>query len=265
MVFLTDPGGWRSGAGRRGPTAGRLAPRGAAGDEDLAEGAVGEGGECLGRAVERDGGLDVDAEGARGDLVEQGGELVGGGGGHDRRDGDVRPRDLLGAGAAGGGDGAAGLQGRAEGGGVAGGVQDLVDALRCDGRDRGGDVAGVVDGVRSAEAADVLLLPGAGGADDGRPGGGSELDGDGADAAGRAGDEHGLARLDAQRLQGVVGGHARQADDGGVRRVDAGGHGGDGGRGQCDVLGEGAVAGAEGHSGDDAGDPLDDRDAVDAV
>src|SRR4051794_10339977 len=112
MVFLTGDGGWRSGAGRRGPAAGRPAPRGSAGDEDLAEGAVGEGGEGLGRAVERDRGLDVDAERARGDLVEQRGELVGGRGGHDRRDGHVLPPDLLGAGAPGGGERAAGLQGR---------------------------------------------------------------------------------------------------------------------------------------------------------
>src|SRR3954451_19621823 len=99
--------GWRGGGG---PT-GRPAPRGSAGDEDLAEGAVGERGERLGRAVERDGGLDVDAERACGDLVEQRGELVGGRGGHDRRDGDVLPPDLVGAGAAGGRNGPAGLQG----------------------------------------------------------------------------------------------------------------------------------------------------------
>src|SRR4051812_42763007 len=164
--------GWRGAARADG---GRPAPEGSAGDEDLAEGAVGEGGERLGRALERDGGLDVDAERARRHLVEQRGELVGGRGGHDRRDGDVLPPDLLSAGAAGGGDGAAGLEGRAEGGGVAGGVQDLVDALRRDGLDRGGDVAGVVDGVRRAEAADVvLLLAGAAGADDGSAGGDGE-------------------------------------------------------------------------------------------
>src|SRR3954451_16865029 len=110
------------GAGRRW---GRPAPRGLAGDEDLAEGAVGEGGERLGRALERDGGLDVDADLALGGVVEQGGDLVGGRCGHDGSDGDVVASDFVGAGAAGRRQRAAGLQGAAQRGGIACGVQDL--------------------------------------------------------------------------------------------------------------------------------------------
>src|SRR3954451_5744392 len=104
------------GAGRRAdrPASGALA-----GDEDLAEGAVGEGGERLGRALERDGGLDVDADLTLDGMVEQGGDLVGGRRGHDRGDGDVLACDFVGAGAAGRRQRAAGLQGAAECGGVA--------------------------------------------------------------------------------------------------------------------------------------------------
>src|SRR4051812_10899462 len=75
-----------------------------------------------------------------------------------------------------------------------GGVQDLVDPLRRDRQACGGDVAGVVDGVRRTEAADVVvLLTRAGGADDGRAGGRRELRPDRADSAGCAGDEHRFA------------------------------------------------------------------------
>src|SRR4051812_32564392 len=135
--------------------------------------------------------LDVDADLTLGGMVEQGGELVGGRRGHDRGDGDVLASDLLGTGPAGRRQRAAGLQGGAECGGFAGGVQDLVDPLRCDRPDRGGGVAGVVDGVRCAEAADVLLLlTRLRGADDGGAGGRRELHRDRADSPGPPGDEH---------------------------------------------------------------------------
>lgn len=99
----------------------------------------------------------------------------------------------------------------------------LFDALRCDVLDGGGDVAGVVDGLRGAEAADVLLLlPGLGGADDGRAGSHGQLHGDGSRPRRSRSDENRLAGLHGQRLQRVVCGHTGQADDGGLLRVDAG-------------------------------------------
>src|SRR4051794_41798590 len=81
-----------------------------AGDEDLAEGAVGEGRERLRRAFQWDGGLDVDPQLTVGDPLEQCTDLLGGRGSHDRGDNDVLTADLLGRRAERGGDGAAGLR-----------------------------------------------------------------------------------------------------------------------------------------------------------
>src|SRR3954452_25613115 len=122
----------------RRPT-GRPAPSLLPGDEDLAEGAIGKGGERLVRPLERDRHLDVDPKPARGNLVEQRRELAAGSDGHDRRNGDVGAAESLGAGAESGSQNSSGPEGLAELCDVAGGVEHLVDAVWGDGSDRGGN------------------------------------------------------------------------------------------------------------------------------
>lgn len=148
--------GCRRCAGRKVVVGPRRA--GLAGDEDFAEGAVGEHAEGVLRVLERHRRFDVDAELAGGDEVEQVGELVGGGVGHDRRQREVVPAEHLRGGTDSGGDGAAGPHQGSDGCGVAGEVQCLVDTVASDVADGGGEVTGPVDGMRGAQAADVLLL-----------------------------------------------------------------------------------------------------------
>ena len=128
LLFRVVLGASRQLTGRSGPR-GLPGRGGSAGDEDLAEGAVGEECEGLVGAVERDAGFDVDSEGACGDVGQELCELVGGGGGHDAGEGDVVAAELLGGGAERGGQGAAGADDLADGGGVTGGVQGLVDPV----------------------------------------------------------------------------------------------------------------------------------------
>src|SRR4051794_28139707 len=73
----------------RGRTVAARAMDGSAGDEDLAEGAVGEGRKCLGRTFQRDGRLDVDPKPTVGDPLEQCGQFLSGGGSHDGSQRDV--------------------------------------------------------------------------------------------------------------------------------------------------------------------------------
>jgi hypothetical protein len=156
-----------------------------------------------------------------GDELEEPRELVRGGGRHDAGDPDVVAAELLGGRAERGRDRPACSHHLTDAGGVSGGVQRLVGTLRGDGPYGGRQVAGVVDGVRGTEAVDVLLLlPRACGGDDGRPSGGGELERDGSDATGGAGDEHRLPGLDVECFQRVVGGDAGQPDHRGLVGVD---------------------------------------------
>ncbi len=92
---------------------------------------------------------------------------------------------------------------------MAGQVHHAVHALRRDRPHLGGQVAGVVDGVRRAQVADEVGLGARlGGGDDLGAMGDGELDRVGADATGRAGHQHSLAGGGGQGVDGVQRGGA---------------------------------------------------------
>ena len=104
-------------------------------------------------------------------------------------------------------------------GGAADHVDQHIDTVRMGREDLVGERArGVVDGLRGAQRAHQLRLGRAGGGDHLGAAAGRELGGEGADAAGRADDQHPLALGDPGLLDEVVRGHAgrRQRRGGGV-------------------------------------------------
>jgi hypothetical protein len=96
-------------------------------------------------------------------------------------------------------------------------------------------------------------------------GGHSELQGDGADAAGSAGDQQGLTGLNVERLERVVGGDAGEPDHCGLLGADGCRDRGDGRGREGDLVGEGAGAGAQLGAGDNAGDAVADPEPFDVV
>ena len=97
-----------------------------------------------------------------------------------------------------------------------GDVQSEVDAVRCERADPLHHALAVRHGLGSEEP-EVVVVPGAGGADDARTAGDGQLDGGAADAPGRAVDEEGDPGADAELVQAARGGLQRAREDG---RVD---------------------------------------------
>jgi hypothetical protein len=122
-------------------------------------------------------------------------------------------------------------------------VEQRVDAVG-EALAHGGDDAALArDDLRDAEAAEVLLVLRQRGSDHGGARRGRQLDGEAADAAGRAGHEQHVALVEVERVDGGHGGDPGQRRGPRRRQVDAVGHGRDRGLlGDGDQLGPGAVA-----------------------
>ena len=141
-------------------------------------------------------------------------------------------------------------------------MQGGVNAAGLEGFDPSREVTAVVHGVVGAELGDKgALLRSGGSCDDPDAFGLEQLDGDGADASRRAGDEHDLGSVGGDGIDGVDGGRAGQAERSGRGQLYGGRHLGDERRWGGHVLAKAAVTEVGLH--DHAVDIVARSDAVD--